>query len=118
METFAPDDKVLLHQGPGYVGYIREQSGVGWAVGFADGSGSAWLVASSLTKLPADTPVYRTGTTVQVRCDTPHHAGRRGQICGAEIRGDLFGYLLQLGETEPVWVPAKALIPVEDGVSR
>ena len=118
MTSFAPDDKVLFHNGPDYVGTIAGRFGGGWTVTFTPGSSGAWLCLGNLTKLPADTPVYRTGTTVQVRCDTPHHAGRRGQICGAEIRGDLFGYLLQLGETEPVWVPAKALIPVEGGVAR
>jgi len=118
MTSFAPNDKVLFDNGPGYVGTIAGRHGGGWTVTFTPGSSGAWLCLGNLTKLAADTPVYRTGTTVQVRCDTPHHAGRRGQICGAEIRGDLFGYLLQLGETKPVWVPAAVLIPVEGGVAR
>ena len=119
METLAPGDKVLFHQGPGYVGTVAGRHGGGWTVTFTPGSSGAWLCLGNLTKLPADTPVYRTGTTVQVRCDTPHHAGARGVTVGAEFQGPIFGYLLRLDATgEQVWVPAAALFAVKGGVSR
>jgi hypothetical protein len=118
MSTFTAGDKVLFHQGPGYVGTVCAQFGGGWTVTFHPGSSDGWLCLGNLTKLPADTPVYRTGTVVQVRCDAPHNPGCRGEICGAELQGVAFGYWLNLVGGEQAWIPAKALIAVDRGVSR
>lgn len=114
MTTFSPGDKVLFHQGPGYVGFIHKPFGSGWTVTFNPGATTgAWLCIGSLTKLPADTPVYRTGTPVQVRSDAPYGAGSRGTTCGAEIHGAMFGYWMNLDDTgERAWVPAEVLEPI------
>lgn len=118
METLAPGDIVLFDNGPGYVGTVAGRIGSGWKVTFHPGSDGAWLCVSPLTKLPADTPIFRTGTAVQVRCDAPHFAGCRGRTCGAELKGEIFGYWLDLGDGNRAWAPAAALFAVEGGVAR
>lgn len=109
MTAFNSGDKVLLHQGPGYVGTVHEAFGSGWHVNFG-GTGDAWLVAASMTKLPADTPVLRHGDLVRVATDAPQHGGRYGAVSGAGFHGRLFGYWLNLdGPAERAWIPAEAL---------
>lgn len=109
MTAFNPGDKVLLDQGPGYVGTVCEAFRGGWNVNFG-GTGHAWLVTGSITKLPDNTPVLRHGDLVRVNPDAPQHGGRYGAVSGAEFHGHMFGYWLNLdGPAERAWIPAEAL---------
>lgn len=116
-DIFTRDDVVLLHQGDhDYVGIVGDQRGAYWLVDFGGDGPGAWLVAESMTKLPAGTPVLHKGDVAHIAADATAHPGQCGMVerPGFEPVGepadDTFGYWLALHATgEQVWVPGTVL---------
>lgn len=118
--TVTPGFRPDAMYGPAYTYECGGCDGIGGCKTAEQAGAAAKRHAARCTDRPADDGApLEPGDSVRVRDDSPHYAGRRGTVAGAENDEGMFGYWVDLtGPAEQVWVLAAALIVLQGGGVR